>query len=54
VLLSRLPEADRATGPLDPILRRNDVARNFLHVCTTFLNLWQTHDFAASLNQILT
>jgi hypothetical protein len=53
VLLSRLPEAVSASGPLDPMLRRNDVARNFLHVFTSFLNLWQTHDFANSLDRIL-
>ena len=53
LVLSRLPEAANAYGPLDPIFRRNDVARGFLHVFTTFLNLWQTHDFGASLDQLL-
>jgi hypothetical protein len=53
LVLSRLPEAAGAAGPLDPIFRKNDVARGFLHVFTNFLNLWQTHDFGASLDRLL-
>jgi hypothetical protein len=53
LVLSRLPEAGNADGPLDPILRRNEVARHFLHVFTAFLNLWHSHDFGASLDQFL-
>jgi hypothetical protein len=53
LILSRLPEAVSAHSPFDPLLRKNEVARNFLHVFTAFLNLWQTHDFGASLDQLL-
>ncbi len=53
LVLSRLPEAAGASGPLDPVLHKNEVARGFLHVFTAFLNLWQTHDFGASLDQML-
>jgi hypothetical protein len=53
LLLSRLPEAAAAHGPLDPVLRKNETARSFLHVFTAFLNLWQTHDFGASLDRLL-
>jgi hypothetical protein len=53
LILSRQPEAVSARDPLDPILRRNEVARGFLHVFTSFLNFWQSQDFGASLDQIL-
>ena len=53
LVLSRLPEAARAAGPLDPVFSKDDVARGFLHVFTAFLNLWQTHDFGASLDRVL-
>ena len=53
LVLSRLPEAASAFGPLDPVLHNNEVARGFLHVFTAFLNLWQTHDFGARLDQLL-
>jgi len=53
VVLSRLPEAAGASGPQDAVFRRDDVARGFLHVFTAFLNLWQTHDFGASLDRLL-
>jgi hypothetical protein len=52
-ILYRLPEAVNATGPADPIFRKSDQARNFLHIFTNFLNLWQTHDFGASLDRML-
>jgi len=53
LILSRLPEAATAHGPLDPVLRKSEVARGFLHVFTAFLNLWETHDFGASLERLL-
>lgn len=53
LVLSRLPESARASGPLDPLLHKNEVARGFLHVFTAFLNLWHTHDFGASLERLL-
>jgi len=53
LVLARLPEAAGAYGPLDPVFRKDEVARGFLHVFTAFLNLWQTHDFGASLDRLL-
>jgi hypothetical protein len=53
LVLSRLPEAATAFGPLDPVLQTNPVARGFLHVFTNFLNLWHIHDFGASLDRML-
>ncbi|WP_436016142.1 hypothetical protein [Phenylobacterium sp. LjRoot219] len=51
--LSRLPEAAEASGPLDPILFRDEVVRGFLHVFTAFLDLWRRHDFGAALDVVL-
>jgi hypothetical protein len=53
LVLARLPEAANALGPRDPIFNQDEVARGFLHVFTAFLNLWQTHDFGASLDRML-
>ncbi len=53
LVLSRLPEAAGASGPLDPVFRKNEIARGFLHVFTAFLNLWQSHDFGASLDRLV-
>ena len=52
-VLFRLPEAATASGPHDPVFRRNESARNQLHISTAFLHLWQTHDFGASLDRLL-
>lgn len=53
LVLSRLPEAASAAGPRDPIFRRNEIARSFLHVFTLFLHLWQVEEFGASLDRWL-
>ena len=53
LVLSRLPEAAAAHGPLDPVFRKNEIARSFLHVFTAFLNLWQREDFGASLDRLV-
>jgi hypothetical protein len=53
LVLSRLPEAAAAHGPLDPVFLKDDVARGFLHVFTAFLHLWQRHDFGACLDRLL-
>jgi hypothetical protein len=53
LVLSRLPEAVSARSPLDPLLHKSEVARSFLHVFTSFLNLWETHDFGTSLDRLL-
>jgi hypothetical protein len=53
LILSRLPEVKDASGVLDPVMFKDEVARNFLHTLTAFLNLWQRHDFGASLDRVL-
>ncbi len=52
LILARLPEAADASGPRDPVFRQNQVAAGFLHVFTSFLNLWHMHDFGASLDRL--
>ena len=52
-VLASLPEAAGASGPLDPVFRRCEAARSFLHVFTVFLHLWETHDLGASLEIVL-
>jgi hypothetical protein len=49
----RLREAANASGPLDPVFRKQESARSFLLIFTIFLNLWKTHDFGASLDLAL-
>jgi hypothetical protein len=52
LVLARLPEAATANGPRDPVFRKNQVALGFFHVFASFLNLWQMHDFGASLDRL--
>ena len=52
LVLARLPEAATASSPRDPVFRKNQIAHGFLHVFTAFLNLWQRHDFGASLDRL--
>jgi hypothetical protein len=53
LVLARLPEAAEASSPLDPILLEDQVVHGFLHVFSAFLNLWESHDFGASLDRML-
>ena len=52
-IVYRLPEAVHASGPHDPLFRQSEQARNLLHILTNFLNVWQRHDFGASLDRLL-
>jgi len=52
-VLARLPEAVDACGPLDPVFRRSEAARSFLHVFVVLLNLWETYDLGASIDIVL-
>ena len=38
---------------MDPVFARSEPARSFLHVFTAFMNLWEIHDFGASLDLVL-
>jgi hypothetical protein len=53
LILSRMPEAARASSPVDPLLHQDSVVRGFLQGFTAFLNLWETHDFGQSLDRML-
>jgi hypothetical protein len=53
LVLTRLPAAVGAHSPLDPVMHQNELARSFLHVFTAFLNLWQTQDFGAGLDEFV-
>lgn len=53
IVLFRLPEAAQASGPQDPIFLTSEPARNCLHIYTVFLNLWQSRDYGAKLDQLL-
>ena len=52
-ILLRLPEAEWASGPDDPIIRAHEEARCFLHILTIFLSQWRAQDFGASLATML-
>ena len=52
-VLHRLPEAAQASGPHDPMFRRNESARSTLHVYTVLLWLWQRYDLGACLDRVL-
>ncbi|HTV96140.1 MAG TPA: hypothetical protein VME42_09045 [Steroidobacteraceae bacterium] len=52
-ILFRLPEAAGASGPLDPVFRKSETARNNLHILAVLMSFWQTHDFGATLERLL-
>lgn len=53
VILFRLPEAEHASGPYDPIFETSEPARNCLHIYTVLLKFWQRQDFGAALDRLL-
>lgn len=50
LISARMPDIGDATGPLDPLLRRDRVVEGFLLVSTNFLNLWATRRFGKWLD----
>ena len=52
-ILFRMPDVAAASGPLDPMFRHNDTARNQLSMLTVVMNLWESHDFGAVLDRLL-
>ena len=48
----RLPRWREATGPLDPMLFTDEVARGFLHVFRNWLMLWEGRDFGRALARV--
>lgn len=53
LVLSRVPDAARASGPHDPLIMQDQVAHGFLHVFANFLDTWERRDFGASLDRML-
>jgi hypothetical protein len=53
LVLSRMPDIGTVEGPFDPRLAEDSVVHGFLHGFTNFLHLWETRDFAASLDMLL-
>jgi hypothetical protein len=52
-ILSRVPGAERASGPFDPLFEDFDTERTTLHVYRALLLTWQRRDFGAHLDQLL-
>ena len=52
-ILSRLPQAATASGPHDPVFLTSDTARNQLHILTVVMNRWNSPDFAAAFEHML-
>ncbi|HUD27306.1 MAG TPA: hypothetical protein VMQ93_00430 [Novosphingobium sp.] len=52
LIAARMPDIAEATGPLDPLLRRDRVVEGFLLVSTNFLDLWAKRRFGESLAAI--
>jgi hypothetical protein len=52
LIRKRLPAVANASGPLDPMLCQDPVARGFLCVFVNLLSLWQARDFGASLARL--
>lgn len=53
LLLARMPDIARATGPRDPLLQQDKVVQGFLHTFTAAMKLWERRDFAASVDTVL-
>lgn len=53
LVLAQLPELDVVTSRVDPAFKANEMARTQLHMLTTYLNLWQSHDFGKVLDHFL-
>lgn len=53
VVCAKLPSPETASGPLDSMVLENQAARNFLHIFTVLLNLWQSSKFQVNLQRIL-
>jgi hypothetical protein len=51
-ILLRLPEAESASGPFDPVFDKSEEARGFLHILTVFISFWRTSRLGASLDQL--
>ncbi|MET0365221.1 MAG: hypothetical protein ABW169_11275 [Sphingobium sp.] len=53
IIQFRLPQCVNASGPLDPMFRDVDPARNCLQIYTNLLTYWRQRDFGACLDRML-
>jgi hypothetical protein len=53
VVRMRVPDASRADGPRDPMIRDDEAARTVLHIYTMLLTLWTKPEFTAALDRTL-
>lgn len=51
-ILLRLPEAEIASGPRDPLFEQSEEARGFLHILTVFMSFWLSSGIGASLDRV--
>lgn len=52
-ILLRLPEAETASGPHDPVFEQSEEARGFLHILSGFMSFWRSSDIGANLRQVV-
>lgn len=53
LVLGRMPDVIKAAGPLDPMLRQDQVVHGFHYSTSNFLSTWERRDFGASLDRML-
>ena len=53
LIQAQIPNLSEIKDRLDPRFKANETARVQLHMMTTVLNLWQTHDFGGVLDRFL-
>jgi hypothetical protein len=50
LVMEQLPEAAHADGQSDPVFRKSEAARSFLHSFTAMLNYWESRDFSRTVD----
>jgi hypothetical protein len=53
LIRAQIPDLARVTSRFDPRFKANELARSQLQMMTTFLDLWQIHDFGSVLDEFL-
>lgn len=53
LILREIPDLETAKDRFDPRFRERELARTQLHMLTVFMNLWETHDLGARLDECL-
>ncbi len=53
MILAEIPQLNAETDRFDPLFEQHESARTQLQMLNTFLNLWQSQDFASFLNRFI-